>query len=177
MSLKIRLSPLIGFLALIACLLLPPAAMLTAAEQPVLKIDWNDLIPKDVSDETIEKLMQKGATYDEDEDTVFFDPKIFPIVKKLNGKNVRIPGYVVPLDMELTEIREFLLVPYFGACIHVPPPPPNQIIYVKTAKPLKLKGLDYAVEVTGRLSTSSRESGIANTGYTLTSDAIVPYKE
>ncbi|PLX45021.1 MAG: DUF3299 domain-containing protein [Hyphomicrobiales bacterium] len=148
-----------------------------AADDEVLKIDWTDLIPKEVSDETISELMEKGAKLDEENDTIFYDPKIFPMVKTLNGKTVRIPGYVVPLDMELTEIKEFLLVPYFGACIHVPPPPPNQIIYVKTKKPLNLKGLDYAVEVTGKISTAIKESGVANTGYTLESKAIVPYEE
>lgn len=175
--LQIKSKTPLWIFAFLACLLLTAVHQTAAAEEEPLKIDWNDLIPKDVSDEAIEELMQKNATIDEDNDTVFYDPKAFPITKKLNGKTIRIPGYVVPLDLELTEIKEFLLVPYFGACIHVPPPPPNQIIYVKTKHPLKLKGLDYAVEVTGRLSTAVKESGIANTGYTLESKNIVPFKE
>lgn len=172
-----RIAALLAIAALVTGLAFSFGAPARAAEDKVLKIDWNDLIPKDVADETIEELMRKSATIDEENDTIFYDPKIFPIVKKLDGKRVRIPGYVVPLDLELTEIKEFLLVPYFGACIHVPPPPPNQIIYVKTAKPLKLKGLDYAVEVTGRLNVKVKESGIANTGYTLESELIEPFKE
>jgi hypothetical protein len=53
------------------------------------------------------------------------------VVAELDGKRVRIGGYVVPLDFESTTVKEFLLVPFVGACIHVPPPPANQIIYVK----------------------------------------------
>ena len=56
------------------------------------------------------------------------------VVAELNGKRVRIGGYVVPLDFEATTIKEFLLVPFVGACIHVPPPPANQIVYVKADK-------------------------------------------
>ena len=78
-----------------------------------------------------------------------------PIVKELNGKYVKIPGYIVPLavDFEKGTFSEFLLAPYFGACIHVPPPPSNQIVYVKTDKPLKQKWLDDAVWVTGTITT------------------------
>ena len=47
-----------------------------------------------------------------------------PVVAELNGKRVKIGGYVVPLDFDATKVTEFLLVPFVGACIHVPPPPP-----------------------------------------------------
>ena len=54
------------------------------------------------------------------------------VVEDLNGKQVRLPGYILPLEMSGSRVTEFLLVPYVGACIHVPPPPPNQIVFVKT---------------------------------------------
>jgi len=55
----------------------------------------------------------------------------FNVVSDLDGMNVRIPGYIVPLDFSAeAKHTEFLLVPYFGACLHTPPPPPNQIIFV-----------------------------------------------
>jgi len=50
---------------------------------------------------------------------------------KLNGQVVRVPGFMVPLEDFAEEVTEFLLVPYFGACIHTPPPPPNQMVYVR----------------------------------------------
>jgi hypothetical protein len=73
------------------------------------------------------------------------------VVTELDGKRVRIGGYVVPLDFEAATIKEFLLVPFVGACIHVPPPPPNQIIYVKTAKGFDVAGSFDPVYVTGTL--------------------------
>jgi len=52
------------------------------------------------------------------------------VVKELNGQKVSIPGYLLPLEITGSSVTEFLLVPYFGACIHAPPPPPNQIVHV-----------------------------------------------
>ncbi len=54
-----------------------------------------------------------------------------PVVKSLDGQQVKLPGYIVPLEVnEEGRTTEFLLVPYYGACIHVPPPPPNQIVHI-----------------------------------------------
>jgi len=53
-----------------------------------------------------------------------------PLLAGLDGQPVKIAGFMVPLDDAATAVREFLLVPYAGACIHVPPPPANQIVHV-----------------------------------------------
>ena len=87
---------------------------------------------------------------------------------ELDGKHVRIGGYVVPLDFEATNVKEFLLVPFVGACIHVPPPPPNQIIYVKTAKGFDVAGSFDPVYVTGTIKTETAFTGIADAGYSIT---------
>jgi len=92
------------------------------------------------------------------------------VVQELNGKTVRIGGYVVPLDFEQTSIREFLLVPFVGACIHVPPPPTNQIIYVKAAEAFEVGGPFDPVSVTGTIRTETAVTGLADAGYTL--DAV-----
>lgn len=89
------------------------------------------------------------------------------VVEALDGKLVRIGGYVVPLDFDATTVKEFLLVPFVGACVHVPPPPANQIIYVKTAEGFKLSGLFDPVYVTGVLRTKVTFTGLAQTGYSL----------
>ena len=47
------------------------------------------------------------------------------------GRGVKVPGYMVPLEDWAGEVSEFLLVPYVGACVHTPPPPPNQLVYVR----------------------------------------------
>jgi hypothetical protein len=99
------------------------------------------------------------------------------VVSDLDGKKIRIGGYVVPLDFEATTVKEFLLVPYVGACIHVPPPPPNQIIYVKTAKGFDVAGSFDPVYVTGTIKTASAFTGLAETGYTMDADKVETRKE
>ena len=99
------------------------------------------------------------------------------VVTELDGKHVRIGGYVVPLDFEATSIKEFLLVPFVGACIHVPPPPPNQIIYVKTAKGFDVAGSFDPVYVTGTLKVASQYTGLAETGYTIDAEKVEMRKE
>ncbi|MBS0232712.1 MAG: DUF3299 domain-containing protein [Proteobacteria bacterium] len=95
------------------------------------------------------------------------------IVPELNGQTVSIGGYVVPLDFDATKVKEFLLVPFVGACIHVPPPPANQIIYVKTDEPFEVSQFD-PVTVTGKISTTVAFTGLADAGYTITADSVAP---
>jgi hypothetical protein len=109
------------------------------------------------------------------------------IVKELDGELVRMPGYLLPLDVSSAKVTEFLLVPYVGACIHVPPPPPNQIIYVKAAQDngFESKKIFEPVWVTGVISVKSMSkelylvdgsSGI-DIGYGMQANKIEPYKE
>lgn len=95
-----------------------------------------------------------------------------PVVAELNGALIRIGGYVVPLDFDATKVKEFLLVPFVGACIHVPPPPANQIIYVKTERPFEVKGSFDPVWVTGKLNVATTFTGLAEAGYTIEADAV-----
>ncbi|MBL0937443.1 MAG: DUF3299 domain-containing protein [Gemmatimonadaceae bacterium] len=97
-------------------------------------------------------------------------------LKKLDGKLVRIPGFVVPLDDFQEEGAEFLLVPYYGACVHTPPPPPNQIVMVEMTgkKAIKLNLFD-AVWMSGRLKISSVESPYGTVGYQLEGLKVEPY--
>ena len=105
--------------------------------------------------------------------------------KELNGQRVRMGGYLLPLEVSGNKVVEFLLVPYVGACIHVPPPPPNQIVYVKTEKGVgyKSRSLYETVLVTGVISAQSivkdlfLKDGSANIdiGYTMRADRIEPY--
>ncbi|MDX2257875.1 MAG: DUF3299 domain-containing protein [Hyphomicrobiaceae bacterium] len=95
-----------------------------------------------------------------------------PVVAALDGTRVRLGGYVVPLDFDAAEVSEFLLVPFVGACIHVPPPPPNQIVYVKTARPVAIKGQFDPVTVTGTMKAIATFTGLAETGYAIDADAV-----
>lgn len=97
-------------------------------------------------------------------------------LKKLEGKLVRIPGFVVPLDDFQEEGAEFLLVPYYGACVHTPPPPPNQIVMVGMSgkKTVKLNLFD-AVWMSGRLKIATVESPYGAVGYQLEGLKVEPY--
>ena len=99
------------------------------------------------------------------------------VVKELDGKRVRIGGYVVPLDFEATNVKEFLLVPFVGACIHVPPPPPNQIVYVKAEKGFDVQGSFDPVYVTGTIRVASQYTGLAETGYSIDAETVETRKE
>ena len=109
------------------------------------EIGWSDLIPF----------------------TSIFNPSEVKFNKKLNKKVVKIPGYLIPLHYEAREFKEFMLVPYIGACIHVPPPPPNQIIYVLTAQPWSSESMWDPVWVSGIININSQETYLAEVGYEL----------
>jgi|CXWL01.1.fsa_nt_gi hypothetical protein len=94
-------------------------------------------------------------------------------VKSLNGQFVKLPGYLVPLESdEGGMLSEFLLVPYFGACIHVPPPPPNQIVYVKLKKPFNLKSMADPYWITGIITTRAWTGDMADTDYVMAGEKV-----
>jgi len=103
----------------------------------------------------------------------------------LNGQNVRLPGYLLPLEFSGKQVSEFLLVPWVGACIHTPPPPPNQIVHVKPAKPVEMGGMFAPVWVTGQMTTGAIKKSLSlvdgsadiDLGYSLRASAVEPYKE
>jgi hypothetical protein len=100
-----------------------------------------------------------------------------PINPGMDGKALRIPGFVVPLDYDAGEMREFFLVPFFGACIHVPPPPPNQIIHVRSETGIRgIEAMD-VVWVYGRISAKRFDTDMGSAGYTLPLDKVEPYRE
>lgn len=95
---------------------------------------------------------------------------------ELNGKKVKIPGFIVPIEYdEAQNISAFFLVPYFGACIHVPPPPPNQIIFVTNAKGLKADMIYNPFWIEGTLTTETMSHDLANSAYSIKADTISEY--
>ena len=101
-----------------------------------------------------------------------------PIKPSLNGKVVKLPGYVVPLETDGKKTSEFLLVPYYGACIHVPPPPASQTVFVTTKdkKGAKIRGLFDVVWVTGVMTAERQSTEMAEAGYTITASLVEPYQ-
>jgi hypothetical protein len=97
-----------------------------------------------------------------------------PTSKGLDGVAVRIPGYVVPLEETKSGITEFLLVPYFGACIHTPPPPSNQIVHVRVQRAVPEHAMA-AVWVSGTLTIERLESMRGIGSYTMDAKVVERY--
>jgi hypothetical protein len=102
--------------------------------------------------------------------------KMTDTLKKLDGMKVRVPGFIVPLDDADVEGAEFLLVPYYGACVHTPPPPPNQMAFVQMMgkKSVKL-GLFDAVWMEGTLKITNYDSPYGQVGFTIEGLSMKPY--
>lgn len=169
---------------LLAALML--AATLAGAAGEVRQLEWDDLMPKDwdpfanlraLMESKQDNLVDGSPEADRLMREYINAGSSAPVVTDLDGQRVRLPGFVVPLDYEGTEISEFLLVPYFGACIHVPPPPANQIVFVKLRKAYALKEMFDAVWVTGTLKTQAFLNDIGDAGYTMQAADIEPYDE
>jgi uncharacterized protein len=101
----------------------------------------------------------------------------FSVNKQLDGASVKIPGFIVPLDIGKDGlVSEFFLVPYFGACIHVPPPPPNQIVFVKMAKGIALDSIYEAYWITGKMKLSNKTTRLGAAAYSLAGEKVEIYK-
>jgi uncharacterized protein len=147
----------------------------TAKPAKVRQIDWDELLPTE----------ERGSLGTEPpppiHDYLGGGPPAqqsgsFNVNPALDGAAVKIPGYVVPIHVAGDGlVSEFLLVPYVGACIHVPPPPPNQIVYVRFAKGVKVKSLADAQLVTGRMRTDTKYSHVAAAAYMLDADKVEPF--
>ncbi len=154
------------------------------AERGVREIGWEELMPEG-EEERLAMLYQQqmamlysgpgvaeGSAAD-----VGIQIGTFNTVKELNEIKVRIPGYTVPFEYGAdAEISEFLLVPYYGACLHAPPPPPNQTVFAMTDTPVKLKDLAQAVWIEGTLYTQTQESELADAAYTIKVDKVEIYE-
>ncbi len=107
------------------------------------------------------------------------------VVPSLDGANVRIAGYLLPIEFKGDKVTEFLLVPFVGACIHVPPPPANQIVHVRYEEGFSTRGLFAPVWVNGAMSTGlSRENlhlvdGAADVsvGYQMVAKSVESYRQ
>ncbi|MGI9402026.1 MAG: DUF3299 domain-containing protein [Rhizobiaceae bacterium] len=144
-----------------------------AAETP-LEINWGDLIPE--SAKLSQKASPLGTVQHGQLTTPLADAPAANTTSEYDGKTVRIPGYVVPLEFNEGKIKQFLLVPYVGACIHVPAPPANQLIIVTSEEPHELKGLFEPVYVTGMFGAAAQSTQLADVGYAISAEKIEPYE-
>lgn len=104
--------------------------------------------------------------------------KITPNLKKMDGTSVKVPGFMVPLEDDEDKVVEFLLVPYVGACIHTPPPPPNQIVHVTMGDGKKTKVSFWdPVWVIGKLEIKDYKSPFGDVSFQIKAQKIEPYTE
>lgn len=148
-----------------------------SADYPLL--DWSALMPSNWDAMALLKDIDLSSMEDD-------DPRVFdllkevrvqwnnaPVVKNLDGKRVTINGYIVPLDGSSNFTKAFLLGPYFGACIHTPPPPSNQVIYVELAgKGLPLNNWEAYVSVSGSLIVAKTTSELGIASYQMQADIV-----
>lgn len=100
--------------------------------------------------------------------------KSTPELEALDGKPVMIPGFMVPLEDEQRQVVEFLLVPSSQACIHVPAPPPNQMVYVKMKK--GVPAMQGPIWLYGTLKLVTKKSMYGDASFEITGEAVEPYK-
>jgi hypothetical protein len=155
----------------------------------VITLEWEQLIPP--SAKVTAGTTMRGIVEHSQITALQKSAPLSGLVSTFNGKQVRIAGFVVPLVFDQTEVNEFLLVPFVGACIHVPPPPPNQMILVRSQEPVEIGGLFDPVWVTGEfqapdltigLSAAQSAGGefvpvdVVSVGYEITAQSVEEYE-
>ncbi len=160
---------------------LPQAAPATPPDAGYREIEWERLVPPGWDPMKALGALDFNAMSDSDPRAMIALRQLqdawkdAPVNEALDGSPVRIAGFVVPLDNHRDEMKEFLLVPYFGACIHVPPPPSNQIIHVVPPAPVKgIRAMD-AVWVSGRMTIARADTAMGSSGYRMSGDAVQAY--
>jgi hypothetical protein len=157
------------FAAGLAAILGAPSAL---RAEDVIDLKWEDLLPE--GETTIPPAMRGILLHDESA-LAAGQPRSSGVRTDWNGRIVRLPGFIVPIDYKGSGVTAFILVPFVGACVHVPPPPANQLVFVTTGEPYESKGLFEPVNVTGMFGTASTSTQLAEIGYALSADKIEPY--
>ena len=149
---------------------LPSIAYARTAKQ----IIWDDLIPPGIP---YSEIVGEGVL---DESIDYWRPiydvnatKLNPI---LDGAYIKMPGFIIPMDQSADGVTNFMLVPYVGACIHTPPPPPNQLVYVTNNTPWPVNALWDPVWVTGQMRHEIQSTELGDTGYALIAEAMEVYE-
>ena len=141
------------------------------------ELDWDELLPRDARARfsggppppTHDTLGEGGLAAQQVMD--------FSVNKALDGALIKIPGFIVPLDVGKDGlVTDFFLVPYFGACIHVPPPPPNQIVHVRISKGIALDSIYEAYWITGRMKVVNKSTRLGASAYQLAASNVEIYK-
>ena len=157
------------------------------ARAEATELGWEDLVPADYEPppdpfltmprEEMDKLFDGSAESQARLAEIDEQMSYAPTVPGLDGQRVRIPGFVVPLDFDgQTRMDEFLLVPYYGACIHTPPPPANQVVHATASSPVTIEDTYSPVWLYGTIRTETVTSELAESGYRLEVTSVEEYE-
>tara|TARA_R110002124_G_scaffold274740_1_gene444757 strand:+ start:871 stop:1452 length:582 start_codon:yes stop_codon:yes gene_type:complete len=182
-------------IALLLIIILPNVAHAEQASESYQEIEWIALIPKDDLDalmnppdyllgiedgseqDSVEALNEKEGV---DENTKRFQNALSStrVIDTYADKRIRIPGFIVPLQSDDSQqVTEFFIVPYFGACLHMPPPPPNQIIHSKAPQGIQLDSLYDPFWFEGTLVIDTEENSLGTSAYRLKLNKAYPFEE
>lgn len=157
---------------------------ITSKEQPK-ELGWSNLIPEGYDTQSLIKrfeadLVKLDELPDGSPEGLEIIQRIqnavdmIPSNSELDNQWIKLPGFIAPLDSDQGKITRFLLVPYFGACIHVPPPPVNQTVLVELepGQGIKLDEADYPFMVTGKLNVLKTTTNIGSAGYRISQATV-----
>lgn len=193
-EMKTQILP-VRVIALLLIIILPNVAHAEQASESYQEIEWIALMPKDDLDalmnppdyllgiedgseqDSVEALNEKEGV---DENTKRFQNALSStrVIDTYADKRIRIPGFIVPLQSDDSQqVTEFFIVPYFGACLHMPPPPPNQIIHSKAPQGIQLDSLYDPFWFEGTLVIDTEENSLGTSAYRLKLNKAYPFEE
>ncbi|MCZ8530954.1 DUF3299 domain-containing protein [Alteromonas sp. PRIM-21] len=180
---------------LIAALLVLTSTFNLASAAVYEEIDWVALMPEDdlsallnrpeflndIADGSAADSIDDFASKQlEDEQAQRYQQALVStrVIDEFDGKAIRIPGFIVPLEQnEEQKATAFFVVPYFGACLHMPPPPPNQILYVEYKEGVAVENLYDPYWFEGTVKIDNHESALGTSAYSLVLDSFTLYEE
>lgn len=157
---------------LLASIAAMPVMPHVALAEDYIDLEWTDLVP--TGQPAVPPMMQSLLQHNQ-APLSSQQPESMGVRTDWNNQIIRLPGFIVPIDYSGTGVTAFILVPYVGACVHVPPPPANQLVFVTTNTPYEGTGLFEPVNVTGMFGTASMSTQLAEIAYALSADQIEPY--
>lgn len=150
-----------------------PSASQPSASQDAVTLYWDDLLP--INEDQVKERLKDAPR--EEGSTSADTPNDFLVVEALDGYKIRLPGFIVPLEFSPDgKLSNFLLVPYQGACIHEPPPPPNQIVHAKTDEPQAFPNIWTPVWLTGTMTTEQYLNFRGDAAYTMKIESWEVYR-
>ena len=154
---------------LAAATAVPKAALANAPRETW----WEDLIPPGVPYSEI--IGEGDMDIENDTWAPIYDANGIKLNEALDGAYIKMPGFILPLDVTSEGVKDFILVPYVGACIHTPPPPANQLVVASSKTAWPSDQLWDAVWVTGTMRTQLQSTQFGQTGYSIVVDEMEIY--